>query len=79
MSRARPPPRGSHSGGFTGQAAHRLHFKGVDTLEWTIHQHATIAAIFGVAVIGVWFLYRRRGAASQELEPLTTLGVLLAA
>ena len=70
---------GPHSGGFTGQVVHRLHFKGADTLEWTIHQHATIAALFGVAVIGVWFFARRRGASTQELEPLTVLGVLLAA
>jgi cytochrome c oxidase assembly protein subunit 15 len=70
---------GPHSGGFTGQVVHRLHFKGADTLDWTIHQHATIAALFGVAVIGVWFLSRRRGASAQELEPLTVLGVLLAA
>jgi heme a synthase len=70
---------GPHSGGFTGQVVHRLHFKGADTLEWTIHQHATIAAIFGVAVIGVWFLERHRGASSEDLEPLTVLGVLLAA
>src|SRR6516164_10568764 len=42
---------GPHSGGFTGQVVHRLHFKGADTLNWTIHRHATIAAIFGVAVI----------------------------
>ncbi len=70
---------GPHSGGFTGQVVHRLHFKGADTLDWTIHQHATIAAIFGVAVIGAWFLQRHRGASSQDLEPLTVLGVLLAA
>ena len=70
---------GPHSGGFTGQVVHRLHFKGAETLDWTIHQHATIAAIFGVAVIGVWFLWRRRGASAAELEPLTVLGVLLAA
>jgi cytochrome c oxidase assembly protein subunit 15 len=70
---------GPHSGGFTGQVVHRLHFKGADTLVWTIHQHATIAAIFGIAVIGVWFLYRHRDASAAELEPLTALGVLLAA
>ena len=70
---------GPHSGGFTGQVVHRLHFKGADTLIWTIHQHATIAAIFGIAVIGVWFLYRHRDASAAELEPLTVLGVLLAA
>jgi cytochrome c oxidase assembly protein subunit 15 len=70
---------GPHSGGFTGQVVHRLHFKGADTLVWTIHQHATIAAIFGIVVIGVWFLYRHRDASAAELEPLTVLGVLLAA
>jgi cytochrome c oxidase assembly protein subunit 15 len=70
---------GPHSGGFTGQVVHRLHFKGASTLEWTIHQHATIAAIFGVAVIAAWYWQRRRGASPEELEPLTVLGVLLAA
>jgi heme a synthase len=70
---------GPHGGGFTGQVVHRLHFKGADTLTWAVHQHATIAALFGVAVIGVWFLRRRRGATGAALEPLTVLGVLLAA
>jgi cytochrome c oxidase assembly protein subunit 15 len=70
---------GPHSGGFTGQVVHRLHFKGADTLSWAVHQHAAIAALFGVAVIGVWFLRRRRGAGAAALEPLTVLGVLLAA
>jgi cytochrome c oxidase assembly protein subunit 15 len=70
---------GPHSGGFTGQVVHRLHFKGADTLTWTVHQHATIAAVFGVVVIGVWLLRRHRGASSDVLEPVTVLGVLLAA
>jgi heme a synthase len=70
---------GPHSGGVTGQHVHRLHFKGADTLTWTVHQHATIAALFGVAVIGVWLLHRHRGASDRTLEPLTVLGVLLAA
>ncbi len=70
---------GPHSGGFTGQRVRRLHFKGGDTLSWAVHQHATIAAVFGVAVIGVWFLRRHRGAPPEAVEPLTVLGVLLAA
>jgi heme a synthase len=70
---------GPHSGGVTGQHVHRLHFKGASTLSWTVHQHATIAALFGVVVIAVWVLRRRRGAGQGELEPLTVLGVLLAA
>ena len=69
---------GPHSGGFTGQVVHRLHFKGADTLTWVIHRHATIAALFGVAVIGVWLLHRRRGS-ERTLEPLTVLAILLAA
>lgn len=69
---------GPHSGGVSGDRVHRLHFKGNDTLQWVVHQHATIAALFGIAVIGTWLLHRRRGVA-RTLEPLTVLGVLLAA
>ncbi len=70
---------GPHAGGSPGQRIHRLHFKGQDTLTWVVHRHATIAALFGIAVIGVWLLRRRRGAAQDALEPLTVLGVLVAA
>jgi cytochrome c oxidase assembly protein subunit 15 len=70
---------GPHSGGTVGQHVHRLHFKGADTLTWVVHRHATIAALFGIAVIGVWLLRRRRGASAEALEPLTVLGVLVAA
>jgi heme a synthase len=69
---------GPHSGGVTGQHVHRLTFKGADTLTWVVHRHATIAALFGIAVVGVWFLHRHRGA-ERTLEPLMVLGVLLAA
>jgi cytochrome c oxidase assembly protein subunit 15 len=70
---------GPHSGGFSGQHVHRLHFKGAGTLSWVIHQHATIAALFGVLAIGVWLLRRHRGASPRSLEPLTAVGILLAA
>jgi cytochrome c oxidase assembly protein subunit 15 len=70
---------GPHAGGSPGQRIHRLHFEGAGTLTWVVHRHATIAALFGIAVIGVWLLRRRRGASERELEPLTVLGVLLAA
>ncbi|MGI8715320.1 MAG: COX15/CtaA family protein [Solirubrobacteraceae bacterium] len=70
---------GPHSGGVSGQKVHRLTFEGRDTLMWVIHRHATIAAVFGVAVIAVWLLRRHRGASADELEPLTVLGVLVAA
>ena len=70
---------GPHAGGSPGQRIHRLTFKGNDTLMWVVHRHATIAAVFGIAVIAVWFLRRRRGASTNALEPLTVLGVLTAA
>lgn len=69
---------GPHSGGVSGQRVHRLTFKGTDTLTWVVHRHATIAALLGVAVIGVWLLARRRGP-DRVIEPLTILGVLMAA
>jgi heme a synthase len=70
---------GPHAGGSPGQRIHRLHFKGQDTLTWVIHRHATIAALFGIAVIGVWLLRRHRGGTGDALEPLMVLGILLAA
>jgi heme a synthase len=70
---------GPHSGGVTGQHVHRLHFKGADTLSWVVHRHATIAAIFGIAVVAVWLLRRRQGVTERDLEPLTVLGLLVAA
>lgn len=69
---------GPHAGGSPGQRIHRLHFKGADTLTWVVNQHATIAAVFGVAVVAVWLLRRHRGAGESALEPLTVLGVLVA-
>jgi heme a synthase len=70
---------GPHAGGSPGQRIHRLHFKGEDTLSWVVHRHATIAALFGVAVIAVWLLHRRRGGSERALEPLTVVGVVVAA
>jgi cytochrome c oxidase assembly protein subunit 15 len=70
---------GPHAGGSPGQRIHRLHFKGAGTLQWLVHRHATVAAVFGVMVIAVWWLWRRRGADERAVEPLTVLGVLMAA
>jgi cytochrome c oxidase assembly protein subunit 15 len=69
---------GPHSGGVSGQHVHRLHFKGAETLTWLVHRHATIAALFGVAVVGIWLLHRQRGS-ERTLETLTVLAILLAA
>jgi len=70
---------GPHSGGLVGQHIKRLTFKGPDTLEWAVNQHATVAAIFGVLTVLVWMLKRKRVGELDPLEPLTVMGVLLAA
>jgi cytochrome c oxidase assembly protein subunit 15 len=70
---------GPHAGGSPGQRIKRLDFKGSDTMTWVIHQHAAIAALLGVAVIAVWILRRHRGASQDVLEPVTVLGILIAA
>jgi cytochrome c oxidase assembly protein subunit 15 len=70
---------GPHSGGNVGQHIKRLTIEGPDTLQWAVHQHATIAAVFGVFVILVWLLKRSRVRELDPLEPLTVLGVMLAA
>jgi heme a synthase len=70
---------GPHAGGSPGQRIHRLTFEGAGTLMWVVHRHATIAALLGVAVIAVWLLRRHRGASQDVLEPVTVLGVLIAA
>lgn len=69
---------GPHSGGLIGNHVKRLTIEGPNTLEWAVHQHATIAAVFGVATIAVWLLKRSRGVPLDPLEPLTVLGLLLA-
>jgi cytochrome c oxidase assembly protein subunit 15 len=71
---------GPHSGGNVGQHIKRLTIEGPDTLQWAVHQHATIAALLGVFTILVWLLKRQRTAGALDpLEPLTVLGILIAA
>jgi cytochrome c oxidase assembly protein subunit 15 len=70
---------GPHSGGAKGQHIIRITFKGADTLQWMVQQHATIAALFGIAVVCTWLLHRRRGAPAESIDMLTALGVLVAA
>ncbi len=72
---------GPHSGGLVGEHIKRLTIKGPRTLEWAVNQHGTAGALLGVAVIAVWLLKRKRmqGTPLDPLEPLTVLGVLIAA
>jgi cytochrome c oxidase assembly protein subunit 15 len=69
---------GPHAGAHEGQLVHRFDFEGGGTLEWVVQRHAIIAAIYGFAAIGVWFLLRRPGADGRALRPLTLVLALLA-
>jgi len=69
---------GPHAGAHAGQLVRRFHFEGGDTLEWVVQRHATIAAVFGLAAIGVWFLLRRPGGDRRAVKPLTVVLGLLA-
>jgi len=69
---------GPHAGAHAGQLVHRFHFEGAKTLEWVVQRHAVIAAVYGFATIGVWFLLRRRGGDRRALKPLTVVIGLLA-
>jgi heme a synthase len=69
---------GPHAGAHENQLVHRFTFEGVDTLEWIVQRHAALAAIFGVAAIGVWLLLRRPGGDGRALRPLTWVIGLLA-
>jgi cytochrome c oxidase assembly protein subunit 15 len=69
---------GPHAGAHEGQLVHRFDFEGTATLEWVVQRHAAIAAVYGIAAIGVWFLLRRPGADRRALKPLTLVIGLLA-
>jgi cytochrome c oxidase assembly protein subunit 15 len=69
---------GPHAGAHEGELVHRFTFQGADTLEWVVQRHSAIAAIYGLAAIGVWFLLRRPGGDRRAVKPLTVVLGLLA-
>ncbi len=69
---------GPHAGAHEGELVHRFTFEGVQTLEWVVQRHAVLAAVYGLAAIGVWFLLRRPGGDRRALTPLTAVLGLLA-
>jgi heme a synthase len=68
---------GPHAGAHEGELVHRFDFQGVETLEWVVQRHSAIAAIFGLAAIGVWLLLRRPSGDSRAARPLgVVIGLL---
>ncbi len=71
---------GPHAGGAgTGDVIKRLTFKGTETLQFVISQHARLATLLGLMAVALWVLARRRGATSEQRRPLTALCLMLAA
>ena len=68
---------GPHAGAHEGELVHRFTFEGGGTLEWVVQRHATLAAVYGLAAIGVWFLLRRPTGDGRALRPLTVVIGLL--
>jgi cytochrome c oxidase assembly protein subunit 15 len=68
---------GPHAGAHAGQLVRRFTFEGSKTLEWVVQRHAVIAAVFGLAAIGVWLLLRREGGDDRAVRPLTLVIGLL--
>ena len=69
---------GPHAGAHEGQLVHRFDFEGAATLEWVVQRHAVVAALYGAAAVGVWFLLRRPGGDRRAIRPLTLVIALLA-
>jgi cytochrome c oxidase assembly protein subunit 15 len=68
---------GPHAGAHAGQLVHRFTFEGTGTLEWIVQRHSAIAAVFGLAAIGVWLLLRRPEGDRRALRPLgVAIGLL---
>ena len=71
---------GPHTGGTgTDDLVPRLDFKGAETLNFVITQHARIATLLGIVAVALWLLARRRGVPREGRAPLTWVCGLLAA
>jgi cytochrome c oxidase assembly protein subunit 15 len=68
---------GPHAGAHGETLVQRFDFRGSDTLTWVVNRHGVVAAVFGLAVLAVWFLLRRDGGEKRALKPLSvTLGLI---
>lgn len=69
---------GPHAGDHEGELVRRFDFEGGATLQWMVERHSAMAALFGIAAVGVWFLLRRQGGDRRALRPLSVLIGMLA-
>lgn len=69
---------GPHAGGSPGQRINRLAFDGRGTMDFVIHRHAEIAAVFGLCALALWWLARRRSEDPVLRRSTTVLCALLA-
>src|SRR4051812_31785165 len=68
---------GPHPGAHEGQIVKRFTFEGTNTLHWMVERHGTVAALFGLAAVGVLFLLRRPGGERRAIKPLlVTIGLI---
>ncbi|HXR31059.1 MAG TPA: COX15/CtaA family protein [Solirubrobacterales bacterium] len=68
---------GPHAGAHEGELVHRFDFEGTGTLEWVVQRHSAIAAVFGIAAIGVLLLLRRPNGDRRAARPLSAVIGLL--
>lgn len=69
---------GPHAGDHEGELVQRFDFEGGGTLQWMVERHSALAALFGLAAVGIWLYLRREGGDRRATRPLTVLIGLLA-
>jgi len=69
---------GPHAGDHEGELVKRFDFEGGGTLQWMVERHSALAALFGLAAVGIWLYLRRGGGDRRATRPLAVLIGLLA-
>jgi cytochrome c oxidase assembly protein subunit 15 len=71
---------GPNSGGEgTGDIVKRFDVHGTGTLEWIVHRHGALSALFGLLIIAAWAVAKWRNAGERLTLVLTLAGMLVAA
>lgn len=71
---------GPNSGGEgTGDIVKRFDVHGTGTLEWIVHRHGALSALFGLLIVAAWAVSKWRNAGERLTLVLTLAGMLVAA